>query len=114
MSMQYWAISMYGLWERDLKLKDNADLDKLWNDECEDYITLPNGKEILLDRQYAEDEEWTCGYSLIYPWHQNPKTTPSSSEEVKEALWIKYSPVVDMTKEEFYETIDGISSANWG
>ena len=113
MGADYWGINMYGIWENGLNFKAGIDVDDYWHDEVEAYVSLPNGKEILIERQYALDYGWVCGYSPLYPWNLKPETTPSSMEDVKEALWCHYEPIVDMTKDEFYEVITGISTANY-
>ncbi len=113
MSAQYWGINMYGIWEDALKFKKGIDVDDYWNDEVEAYVKLPNGREILIERQYALDDGWVCGYSPLYPWELKPETTPASAEEVAEALWFHYGPVVDMTRDEFGKAITGISTANY-
>ena len=82
--------------------------------ELEVYVKISNGKELLIERVFVLDEEWICGYAPLFPWELTPEFTPSSEDEVKEALWTHYEPVLDMTKDEFYEAVTGISTANWG
>ena len=112
--MDYWGINAYGIWESDLKFKDGFDVDQFWNGELEVYVKISSGKEQLIERVFVLDEEWICGYAPLFPWELTPEFTPSSEDEVKEALWTHYEPVLDMTKDEFYEAVTGISTANWG
>lgn len=114
MGADYWGINMYGIWENRLNFKAGIDVDQFWNGELEIYVKISNGKEVLIERVFVLDEEWICGYSPQYPWELCPELTPSSEDEVKEALWLHYEPIVNMAKEEFYKAVTGISTANWG
>ena len=123
MSMQYWAVRIYGINEKNLIhcWADNDDepkglfgiLEKYYDSERAIYVKIKGGKEIPLCFEPTEDDNY-FGYEASYPWEQKQaKESDIKAEDVETAI-VKFLKPYGYTAEEIHNAMEYINTYNCG
>lgn len=108
--MHYWGVIMRGVREDDLSWNTDGLYDLTEElDGREFTVSLPNGKNVLLDIEISEDENY-IGFHSGYPWDEHTKGL--EEKDIDDALVQFLTPYVENTEEEIRSKIDYISTYN--
>ena len=111
--MKYWGVVMYGINDAELNWKDEWDggLFQITEDidNREVLIKLPNKKNVLLNIEITEDDNY-IGFYACYPWDEHGKGL--EEKDIEAALIQFLTPYVKDTEKEIRNKTDYISTYN--